>query len=869
MQLKQHKRSIFLLIAIPAIIILTVITNKPNLSVIEEDLTQKIISLNPGFSSFITLIDDGVADNRFDITMINKLGLLFSSVGEFFPKVIIHKLFSEDRFERIDLSIDFSDYLILMEDRKKAINNSILSNPTKIDASIKFQGKTFKADIRLKGDLEGHWLSKRRFSLRVNLKDSKTILGFSDFSIQKPRERQHPYDYSFQSMLRSLNNLTSVHKFAKVFVNGEDWGVMDIEEHVSTKFLEKQNKKESIIVRFSNEDKWVYSRLTDTPHNGYRISDPKIFLNLYNGKSITNIDNRKRYSYILKNRLLGNDIYDNDSFSKALIMSLIWNNDHTLASPNIRYYFNPYTLELEPITTDQGHWSQIDKDNIQFDHFEFLFSEDEFLDNLETNLAAVKAETSMIDNYLMDAQQFFPVDKKKNTNSIKSNLKKILSNKSMFIINQAIKNDNNSHNKEYIVSDFNKPTMKQASDFHKHLEIKHYSDGTLELYNLIPDNVTVKSILYGDIPIKFSELIVPSYMEKIEPTIIKTSFKGIQDKMFTVNSQYQSFNKSSKNNYTMLIDGINNPLLLDTVGKFDFISKIDDENYQINSGNWILDEPLIVNGNLIISPKTTLSFAHDSYIIVKGALIAIGKNTSPISLVAKNNKWRGIYVLNAKSKSQLRNVKITDVLALEDGLLKLTGAINFYRSDVEMENVMIDSIGAEDGINIIESLFSLNSLLVTNALSDGIDFDFSNGEISHSKFINISGDAIDFSGSDAFVSYIDVENVRDKAISAGENSVLEIDQSYLKDIGVGVASKDGSKVTINNSKVENYKLHAAMSYLKKDFYAAPSILIKNTSVSIGNEYMRQKGTFMSVNDTQIKESELDVKKLYSNSVMSR
>ena len=67
----------------------------------------------------------------------------------------------------------------------------------------------------------------------------------------------------------------------------------------------------------------------------------------------------------------------------------------------------------------------------------------------------------------------------------------------------------------------------------------------------------------------------------------------------------------------------------------------------------------------------------------------------------------------------------------------------------------------------------------------------------------------------------------------------------------------------------NYKLHAAMSYLKKDFYAAPSIQIKNTSVSIGNEYMRQKGTFMSVNDTQIKESELDVKKLYSNSVMSK
>ena len=88
---------------------------------------------------------------------------------------------------------------------------------------------------------------------------------------------------------------------------------------------------------------------------------------------------------------------------------------------------------------------------------------------------------------------------------------------------------------------------------------------------------------------------------------------------------------------------------------------------------------------------------------------AIGQNTNPISLNAKNDNWKGIYVINSKRKSKLRNLNISNVKALEDGLLKLTGAINFYRSDVDFENVRVENIEAEDAINIVESIFTINN----------------------------------------------------------------------------------------------------------------------------------------------------------------
>ena len=47
-----------------------------------------------------------------------------------------------------------------------------------------------------------------------------------------------------------------------------------------------------------------------------------------------------------------------DSFSKSFILSTLWVDWHPLIEANSRYYFNPYTLRLESIATDQRfYWS--------------------------------------------------------------------------------------------------------------------------------------------------------------------------------------------------------------------------------------------------------------------------------------------------------------------------------------------------------------------------------------------------------------------------------------------------------------------------------------------------------------------------------
>ena len=71
------------------------------------------------------------------------------------------------------------------------------------------------------------------------------------------------------------------------------------------------------------------------------------------------------------------------------------------------------------------------------------------------------------------------------------------------------------------------------------------------------------------------------------------------------------------------------------------------------------------------------------------------------------------------------------------------------------------------------------------------------------------------------------------------------------------------------STISNYELYGAMTYLKKDFYDAPSLVIKNSSVSDGYTYIRQKGTSMTVDGVNIPESKIRVEKLYKTKVMKK
>ena len=839
-----------------------------NLEILAENFREKILSYDLGFSRFHNISDSSSEKSKQLISIFKKM-----------PSIFYSNIIGYDRnyIEKLDIDIKLLDYAVILSDRDKALKFQILSDPHTVNAVIKYKNQAYNAEVRLKGDLSDHWTAVSRMSLRINLKGGNTIHGLNEFNIQKLRTRHYPYDAVFQDTIRSTGNLATEHNYVKVAVNGSNWGVMNLESHIDKEFLERNQKKESLVVRFSNEDGWLYQKTNNNFANKYyRLSDPALFSKAYSSSKNFDITKRKIYTYVVEERIKKNsELYDVDSYTRLLLLAKLWGEMHVLYENNTKHYFNPYTLRLEPISSDQYQPKKLIEDGDVFtlmgkciDDYAFIMEEpyqsikntNEYSSNIMNNYNLVLDKVSLVEDLFEESHGYFPLDNEPSKEILNTNLL-VASNlgKKIFTINDQCKEEINSDIlSKWSEANYNISQLTQAH---------HYDDGRIKIFNLLPDNLNILGIRVDEdkfVPINFE--ITGHDNKTYKPYIIDTDYKGIFDDRLEIVAQYQGKTKYQKL-YKTLISGVNNPLSKDNAQNFEFITKKLDDVWLIPSGNWLVNQPIIVEGDLHISPGVNLQFSNDSYLIVKGSLTAIGGKNNPIIFNAISDKWKGIYVLNADKKSHLKNVNITDISALEDELLKLTGGITFYESDVDFENVRVSSVNAEDAINIVNSSFSLKSVVIDDTVSDGLDSDFSEGNILYSEFLNIGGDALDFSGSNVSINQTKASKVKDKAVSAGEESILIIENSNFSNIGAGVVSKDGSQVSVFKTLFKDVSLSPAMTFIKKSFYEAPKLVLQSCDIDVNSDLIAQTGTSITVDGIQIETQYVNVEKLYKTNVM--
>ena len=793
--------------------------------------------------------------------------------------ILLYKI-NGQKFEKLSFDINFKNYLKILNDKKIAENNGFLLNKKFTDAIINFKGKKYKAQIRLKGSPSDHFDGYRRFSFRVKLKDDKSILGFKKFSIHRPEARQYPYDYVFGLINRDAGILYPAKKFAEIVVNGQAWGVMDIEEHFDSSFLEKQRRKDSILLSLGDDQKseliskiikkniLVIGNPIDQIIDWYLLSDQKYGPNLFNQKKYLKNDyNRILYTYASSEILKKNKkIYDQNILMKSILLCAIWGNYHSIININSRLYFNPYTLKLEYIPTDQAEINKIDKlkNGDHFDRFSEQISTnliDFNEENFSKNLADIRKLTQDHNKYFIQAKQKFPVDLKIDSKILNQNINLL-----------TYKNLKDLISSKLIKSPLDVEIFRENSSiFPKHIYFNHFDDGRIEIYNLLPDTIKINKIFIKENEKNrnvLNEILIPSYLDKKNPIIIKTNFVGNLDGKIFIETEYNGAKKKQVNNFSLVSDNYFNPLNKEITNCNNCFKKIDG-NYFFKKGDWKIDNLLVFNGDLTIEAGTKIKFGDKSGLIVNGSLMINGDLDQPIIMESINSGWQGIYVYNSNKKSYIKNAILKNLTGIDQGLLKLTGSINFYNSDLLISNVFIENNKSEDAINLVNSNFEITKLNIQNSISDGIDFDFSSGSLTNSNFSKINGDAIDASGSTIFINKVSIEDVRDKAISAGENSSISINESKFNKIGVGVASKDGSRVEVLNSIFSNYKLYSIMSYNKKNIYGPSKMIVKNSKFEKNKLIINQYNNFISVDNIEINESYLNVKDLYQSSTMKK
>ena len=598
------------------ILVATILSvNKKNIRIFFLNHIENLISLNLGFSSINNLLDDGklsISSKNLNVLNLNDSDKI-KALSKNLTKIIRYQNNKDKLLElpEINIIIKFKNYREILNDRSEAIKNNYLSNPTYVSGVLEYKGEKYKAEIRLKGDLSDHWYPETRMSLRVKLNKGDSILGFRKFNISKLKSRQHPYDDSFQNVVKKIGNISSNHTLSHVTVNGRSYGIMLIEEVVSKELIEKQKKRDSMVFRFSDDRAWKFPmKFNDKnaiySYEWYRLSDPQYFLRIYDEKKyLDNQTNRNVKTYVLENNISQPIILlDKERYIKNFILAFIWNNFHIMSDINHKAYWNPFTLLLEPITFDQApfilinqpiekHLNDVKKQLSS--HYAESLSSIRNINELNIYISEVIKHFENIEKILNKDRKYFPLDLKKSSFVLEQNINFLINNKEKifewfkFLSGHKYSRYSESISKE----NFNK-NVYDENQLEQYVHTRHYENGKLLFFNLLPEEIIIKEILVDGDKTKYRNIIVPGHNEvDYKPLIVNTNLVGKYDNTISIASQLKN-NKIIINKVgATLTSDVQNPLNKKSLYKEIYLRKNDDKNFSFKKGSWNIENPLV------------------------------------------------------------------------------------------------------------------------------------------------------------------------------------------------------------------------------------------------------------------------------------
>lgn len=246
----------------------------------------------------------------------------------------------------------------------------------------------------------------------------------------------------------------------------------------------------------------------------------------------------------------------------------------------------------------------------------------------------------------------------------------------------------------------------------------------------------------------------------------------------------------------------------------------------IIKGKLNLYEDLILdNVDLKVEENAEINLFNNSKIIIdKGIVNFQGTKTKPIYV--NGHGMNSIFITGIKT-SLFNHTYFKGLSNWQDSCKTLPSAITIYNSNSEFNFCEFENNKrGDDMVNVFQSKYTVNRCVFKDVLSDALDSDFSTGSIKNSVFINVGNDAVDCSGSNLEIINSTFTKISDKAISAGENSNINVTECKIRESAIGFVSKDGSILRIDSSnELEKNDLDFAV-FMKKYFYKNPSLFFE-------------------------------------------
>ena len=352
------------------------------------------------FGIFIVSLSIILISNQYNF-LFNKIRveLLGSSFNEL--KNIKFKIFNKSILSPVKVNISEKNYFLLQIERKKMMNNWILSQSL-FTGTNKYYKAEVKSDLfdadykykaRLFGSFHDHFKDPDNHSLRI--KGTKKDGNEIQYNILKPWSRDYNINYLNNLIYKELSqgifiNYRPIH----FFFNNLDYSVYLIEDFFSQNLLDSNNFNQGAF---------------------FTISENKIKYN-YISNNLSILEDMSIPDYYKK--------IDNRKLSFFLTICLINNNFHPLGDENLHWFYNNSSGLIEP-TYREG----------------YIVS----YDNKPVDINKMSNYNIFLHNYISDNPEL-EVEILKNCMLIKESLNKILSSERYLSFKKSLDSFNHSIN---------------------------------------------------------------------------------------------------------------------------------------------------------------------------------------------------------------------------------------------------------------------------------------------------------------------------------------------------------------------------------------------------------------------------------------
>lgn len=767
--------------------------------------------------------------------------------------------------------------------RDRALKRGILLNEDnpEVEGTLRYNNQDMPITIALKGDWADH-LRGDKWSLRIKVNRDYFLFGMAVFAIQDPTVRQYANEWAYHANLRREGVLGLRYDLVNVVLNGQAKGIYALEEGFSKELFEAQQRREGFILRYSENLLWTWRSLAPD-----RWVPPGVdafhVIDEYQTNKLIQAPGLGAQRQIAEGMLRAawegdkrpSEVFDAELMGRFLALTNLWGGQHGLFWHNLRYYYNPLTTRIEPIGFNANALdpasTRIDLDRQQFYHDPLLqaayvqsaleVTSPKYIDQLQAELGP-QMETfnlALKDEY---GDLALPWDKlRSRAQQIRQRVQPLqavyahlpLGETNVVAVGNLL---------EWPVQVVGLETAGRLTPVERSWLM---TDSQSLLVHGV-DALALNPLAVGAKDVAYAHIRVPQNLISITAS---SSITLVTRLLGGDNEQRQ---QAVRFYPEPVLRGPQPTVTVDeALAQHHFLAQAPDGKILVvRSGDWTVQDDLIIpqGYGLRIEPGTTLRLGAGVIVTVhRGPVQFEGRADAPILLTNAEGAetWGGMAVVEAGAPSSLSHVTLQNTGGLNKPGWGTTGALNFYASPATISHSRFLHIrNTDDTINFVISPFEVSDSYFEDTAVDAIDADFSSsGLVERCVFQNIGNDGMDVSGTHLVLRQSTMTDMGDKGASVGEFSTAEIEGITVTRAYIGVAVKDGSRVTARNIKIVEPLIAGLASYTKKTEFGPAGLTASNIVFeNVERPTLVQTGNWIDLDGTRIWGAFVDIDKLY-------